>query len=50
MQPHIPQRAPASRAEKRRLILRGIVQAVALVVFFSPFVFLPAGRLDWPMA
>jgi protein-S-isoprenylcysteine O-methyltransferase Ste14 len=36
--------------EKCRLILRGIAQAVLLVILFSPFVFLPAGRLDWPMA
>jgi protein-S-isoprenylcysteine O-methyltransferase Ste14 len=46
----IPAEASASPAEKRRLILRGIAQAAALLVFFSPFVFLPAGCVDWPMA
>jgi protein-S-isoprenylcysteine O-methyltransferase Ste14 len=50
MKQDIPPSPAATASEKRRLILRGIAQAAALLVFFSPFVFLPAGRLDWPMA
>ena len=31
------------------MVVRALLQAVALSVILSPFLFLPAGSLNWPM-
>jgi protein-S-isoprenylcysteine O-methyltransferase Ste14 len=34
---------------KRGLVVRAFLQAVSLLILLPPLLFLPAGRLDWPM-